>query len=255
MKFIFLGDIFGKPGRKIVKEFLPDFIKKNNIDLCIANCENLTDGKGVSESTINEMVNAGVSIFSSGNHLYDRKESLEFITQDKRIARPLNYPKEAPGNKYIITEVNHTKVMLISLCGQAFMNPIDSPFFTLENFLENYPNLPKCIIVDFHAESTAEKKTFAYYFDGKVSVILGTHTHVQTADEQILLKGTGYITDVGMCGSHDSIIGVRKEDAFQRIRTGMPVRHLTAEEGLKINAVILEIDDKTGKTISITRKL
>ena len=253
MNILFLGDIFGKPGRKIVKDFLPDFINNNNIDLCIANCDNLTDGKGVSESTINEMVQAGVNIFSSGNHFYDRKESIEFISKEKRIAKPLNYPKDAPGNRYILHKVKNNDVLLLTLFGQAFMNPVDSPFFALENFLESFPNLPKCIIVDFHAESTAEKKTFAYYFDGKVSAILGTHTHIQTADEQILPNGTGYITDVGMCGSHDSIIGVRKEEAFHKIKTGMPIKHFTAEEGLKINAVLLEIDENTGKAVNMTR--
>ncbi|MCL1826537.1 MAG: TIGR00282 family metallophosphoesterase [Candidatus Cloacimonetes bacterium] len=253
MKILFFGDIFGKPGRKAIKDFLPDFRKSNGVDLCIGNCENLTDGRGVSEATINEMVEVGIQIFSSGNHIYDRKESLDFFKIDKRIARPLNFPKEAPGNSYIIHEIKNTKILLVTLCGQSFMNPLDSPFFALDNLLKSLENPPKCTIVDFHAESTAEKKTFGYYFAGRITAMLGTHTHIQTADEQILAGGTGYITDVGMCGGHDSVIGVKKEISFTRVNTGMPVKHEVSEEGLQINAVLLDIDEFAGKTQKIER--
>ena len=143
--------------------------------------------------------------------------------------------------------------MLVTLCGQTYMNPVNSPFFSLENLLNTFESLPKCIIVDFHAESTAEKRTFGFYFDGKVSAILGTHTHVQTADEEILPNGTAYITDVGMCGPHDSVIGIKKEIAIEKVKKGMPIRHITAENGLEVNAVFFELDDNTGKCINIER--
>ena len=155
MRILFFGDIYGKPGRKAVKRFLPEYRQLNQIDLCIANCENLADGKGVTENTLNEMVDVGVSIFSAGNHLYDRKEGLAMIETTKIIARPLNFPSASPGPEYVIIKVKNCDVMLLSLCGQAFMKTVDSPFLALEKFLNNFPQLPKCIIVDFHAESTA----------------------------------------------------------------------------------------------------
>ena len=253
MKVLFFGDVFGKPGRIAVKSFLSDFKRTNQVDLCIANCENITSGKGASEKKISEMRECGVHIFSSGNHLYDQKNEYEFIKKADFITKPLNYPELSYGFKYVLYHVSDTPVMLLTLCGQTYMNPVDSPFHTLEKFLDNFEELPKCIIVDFHAESTAEKRTFGFYFDGRVSAILGTHTHVQTADEEILPNGTAYITDVGMCGPHDSVIGIKKEIAIEKVKKGMPVRHVTAEHGLEVNAVYLEIDDISGKTNLITR--
>ncbi|MCK9331248.1 MAG: TIGR00282 family metallophosphoesterase [Candidatus Cloacimonetes bacterium] len=253
MKILFFGDIFGKPGRKAVGTFLSSVKRNIDYDLCIANCENAADGRGITEKSAQELFAAGVDLFSSGNHLWDRKEGLEFITNDTRIAKPLNYPKASPGNEYIIKNINSTRFMLVSLCGQAFMTAVDSPFFALERLLDNLPDKPKCVLIDFHAESTAEKRTLAHYFDGKVSAILGTHTHIQTADEEILPNGTAYITDVGMCGSHDSVIGIRKEIAIEKIKTGLPVRHITADSGIQINAVLIELDDNTGKAVYIKR--
>jgi len=253
MKILFFGDIFGKQGQKAIMSFLPDYKIQNNIDICIANCENLTEGKGVSESDIKEMQKAGIDIFSSGNHLYDRIEGMQFIEKEDKIAKPLNYPKEAPGNSFIKYKKKEITTLLITLCGQSFMHPVDSPFFVFEDFLSNFPDLPKVIIVDFHAESTAEKKTFGYYFDGKITAMIGTHTHIQTADEEILENGTGYITDVGMCGSHNSIIGIKKEIAFKRLITGIPLRHITANEGVQINAVVIDVDENTGRTTGIFR--
>ena len=260
MKILFLGDIFGKPGRQAIKDFLPDFKKANNIDLCIGNCENLSDGKGISERAIKEMISAGVDIFSSGNHLWDKKEANTFISKEKRIAKPLNYPKASLGFDHVKYELNDSIIILITLCGQVFMSPVDSPLYTLEQFLKtihlkggdkNF--FKKIIIVDFHAESTAEKKTLALYFDGKISALIGTHTHIQTVDEQILDNGTAYITDVGMCGPHKSVIGITFESSFEKIRTNMPSRHKTANEGIQINALLFEVDTNTGKTLNIER--
>ena len=253
LKVLFLGDIFGRPGRVAVKSFLREFKEKNQVDLCMANCENITDGKGASEKKIAEMLECGVHIFSSGNHLYDQKNEYEFIKKAGYIAKPLNFPELAYGYKYVIHDVTDIPVMLLTLCGQTYMSPVNSPFQSLDLFLNTFENLPKCIIVDFHAESTAEKRTFGFYFDGKVSAILGTHTHVQTADEEILPNGTAYITDVGMCGPHDSVIGIKKEIAIEKIQKGMPIRHITADKGLEVNAVYFELDENTGKTNNIKR--
>jgi len=253
MNILFFGDIYGRHGRRAVASFIAKFKAENHVDLCIANCENLTDGKSVTEKTITEMVNAGVEIFSSGNHLWDRKESLEYIKTEKRIAKPLNYPKAAFGFDHVLHEVNGVPIMLLTVCGQAFMTAVNSPFMALDEFLQAHQNEAKCIIVDFHAESTAEKKAFGYFFDGRVSAILGTHTHVQTADEEILPEGTAFITDVGMCGPHDSVIGVKKEIVFDRYMIGMPVKHETADSGVQVNAVYIEIDEHSGKAVKMER--
>jgi len=250
---LFLGDIFGRPGRQAVKTFLPRFKQSNPVDLCIANCENLTNGRGASKTKIAEMQEIGVSIFSSGNHLWDKREEYDFIKEATCIAKPMNYPQEALGFPHVLTEVARAQIMLITLCGQTYMSAVNSPFLTLEAFLNSTPNLPKCIIVDFHAESTAEKRTFGFFYDGKITAMLGTHTHIQTADEEILPQGTAYITDVGMCGPHDSVIGIRKEIAIERARTAMPVRHIVAENGLQINAVYLTVDELTGQALAIKR--
>jgi hypothetical protein len=251
MKILFFGDIFGRPGRNAIAEFLPKFRASNQVDLCIANCENLTDGKGASEKKIIEMTDIGVHIFSSGNHLYDKKNEVAFIEKSKIIARPLNLPKLAVGCKYVVYRVYDIPVTLITLCGQAYMHPINSPFFALDDFLQEHNS--QFIIVDFHAESTAEKRTMGHMFDGRISAIIGTHTHIQTADEEILPNGTAYITDVGMCGPHDSVIGIKKEIAILKVQTGMPVRHETADSGIQINAVYIDIDDTTGKATWIER--
>ncbi len=253
MKILFFGDVFGKPGRKAVQVFLASLKKGINYDLCIANCENASDGKGITEKSAQELFSAGIDLLSSGNHLWDKKEGIDYIKTETRITKPLNYPKLSPGYEYAILNINNVRLILVSLCGQAFMNPVDSPFFALENLLNDLNNIPECVIIDFHAESTAEKRTFGFYFDGRVSAIIGTHTHIQTADEEILPNGTAYITDVGMCGSHDSVIGIRKEIAIEKIKTGLPVRHITADKGIQINAVIIELDDYTGKAVSIKR--
>jgi len=253
LTLLFLGDIFGKPGRLAVKTFLPIFTATHPVDLCIANCENLTNGKGASRYKIAEMMEAGVHIFSSGNHLWDKRDEYLFIEQATNIAKPMNYPPLSLGYDHVITHIGDIPIMLITLCGQTYMSPVDSPFHTLDRFLDTHPDHPKCIICDFHAESTAEKRTFGYYFDGRISAMLGTHTHIQTADEEILEHGTAYITDVGMCGPHDSVIGIKKEIAIEKVKYGMPVRHEAAETGLQVNAVYLEIDPTTGKATKIQR--
>jgi hypothetical protein len=254
MIILFLGDVFGKAGRKIVIAKLSELKDEFSVDLCIANGENLAQGRGMTEKTANAMFNAGVDVFTSGNHLWDRKESYEFIKNENRIVKPLNYPEQAIGNEYFVFDYDENcKVIIATLVGQAFMGAVNSPHQCLEKRLASFYELTKNIIIDFHAEATAEKRSFGFYFDGKVSAIIGTHTHIQTADEEVLPQGSAYITDVGMTGPHDSIIGVEKEDIFRKIKTGMPVRYTVASKGLQINAVVLDLDENSGKVRSIKR--
>lgn len=253
MKILFFGDVFGKPGRKALVAFLPNYLLKNSIDFVIANCENAADGRGITEQSAKDLFNAGVDAFTSGNHLWDRKEGIPTIINDKRIVKPLNYPQQAPGNHYALLEKGTKKLLVCCLCGQSFMNPVDSPVHKLEEFLPIFKSLSQHIFVDFHAESTAEKRTLGFYFDGQISALVGTHTHIQTADEEILPQGTAYITDVGMTGAVDSVIGIKKEIAIEKIRTGLPVRHVTSDSQVYINAVEIELDEETSQAISIKR--
>jgi 2',3'-cyclic-nucleotide 2'-phosphodiesterase len=253
MNLLFIGDVFGRPGRKVLNEILPSIKAELKIDICLANCENAAAGSGITEKIFNQLKQAGVDAFTSGNHLWDNKASLEFLQHEKRITKPLNYPPKALGAPYCILEYQGYKVIVLTLIGQAFMPPANSPFERFDEIYEEIKQLGTCIIVDFHAEATAEKKALACYLNGRVSCVLGTHTHVQTADEQILNKGTGFITDVGMTGPHDSIIGIKKEIILEKLLTGMPKRYDVAESGLELNAVLVEIDMDTGKTTMIKR--
>lgn len=253
MNLLFIGDIFGRPGRKVISEILHSVKKEFSIDLCIANCENVASGSGITEKIITQLLDAGIDGFTSGNHLWDNKKAIDFLEREKRVCKPLNYPPKAIGARYSIFIYKNYKIVYLTLIGQAFMPAANSPFQAFDSIYEEISSISHSIIVDFHAEATAEKKALAYYLDGKVSCVLGTHTHVQTADEQILQKGTGFITDVGMTGPHDSVIGVKKEIILEKLTTGMPKRYEVAENGLEFNAVILEIDVETGKTKRIER--
>ena len=254
MNVLFIGDIFGKPGRYIIQNYLPGIIEELGIDICVANGENVAGGKGITEKTAGKLFDAGIDVFTGGNHLWDKKDSLEYIASEKRILKPINYPSAALGARYFIKTISEkNKLAIVSLIGQAFIASVNSPLFALEKILTELSMQTNKIIIDFHAEATAEKRALGLYFDGKISAFLGTHTHIQTADEEILPRGTGYITDVGMTGPHDSVIGIKKEIIFEKIKTGMPQRYETAKKGLQLNAVFLKIDDNTGKTVEIKR--
>ncbi len=252
MKVLFLGDIFGKPGREICINHLPELIEQTNADFCIANGENVAQGRGITEKTSKVLFAAGVDAFTSGNHLWDQKDSVEFIANEPRILKPLNFPNKAVGATHIILRKNNLELAVFSLIGQAFMGSANSPFETADHFLQN-TTLPKSILVDIHAEATAEKRALGYYLDGRISVLTGTHTHIQTADEEILPEGTAYITDAGMTGPHDSIIGVKREIILEKLLSGMPVRHEISTEGLQINGILIQIDEKSGKAVGIER--
>ncbi len=252
MKVLFFGDVFGRPGRQAVLNNIDELKQEFKPDLVIANCENLASGRGVTEKTINALITGGVDYFTSGNHLWDRKESYYFLQIEQRICKPMNFPEEALGFSYIEHKISEDKTMyIVTMTGQAFMSSCDSPFHVLDKFIEEKGDA--LYFVDFHAESTAEKKAFALHFDGRVSAVIGTHTHVQTADEIILPGGTAFITDAGMTGPHDSVIGVKKEIILEKMLTGMPKRHQVADNDLTVNAVILDIDIDNFKAVSISR--
>jgi metallophosphoesterase (TIGR00282 family) len=253
MKVIFLGDVFGKPGRHTLLNNIQDLFDKYKPDAVIINGENLADGKGLTEKTTKPLFEAGITAITSGNHLWDRQESHQYIQSEHRIVRPLNYPESAYGSISFSYTVDNETLTVVCLTGQIYMSPCDSPFSVLQSFLDTGLYDKHSIMVDFHAESTAEKRAFALMFDGYVSAVLGTHTHIQTADEEILPKGTGYITDVGMTGPHDSVIGIKKHLIIDKMRTCMPIRYEVADKGLQINGVFLETDPETHKTISIQR--
>ncbi len=254
MNILFVGDIFGSPGRQLVKEFLPGLKEEFNVDICIANGENVAHGKGITEKTALELFETGIDVFTSGNHLWDKRESIEYLKTEKRIIKPLNYPEKSVGfNKFIKTAPNGEKLAIVCLIGQVFMTPADSPINTLERMLPEVQSETNKILVDIHAEATAEKRAFGFYFDGKVSAVIGTHTHIQTADEEILPLGTAYLTDVGMTGPHDSVIGMEIGVILNRMATCMPQRFDVAKEGLQINAVFIKLDDKSGKALEIKR--
>ncbi|MDA3814273.1 MAG: TIGR00282 family metallophosphoesterase [Candidatus Cloacimonetes bacterium] len=255
MNILFIGDIFGSPGRNLMKKYLPELMKEFEIDFCIANGENAAHGKGITEKTANELFKYGVDCFTSGNHIWDRKDSIEYLKREPRILKPLNYSDKAVGAVKYIAKVGNSKLAVINLIGQVYMNPIDSPFIALDNFLPEIKKITNNIFVDFHAEATAEKRALAFYFDGRVSAMIGTHTHVQTADEDILPNKTAYISDVGMTGPHDSCIGVDKDIVIRKMITSMPQQFKPAEGGLQINAIVVGIDENTGKATGIQRIL
>jgi metallophosphoesterase (TIGR00282 family) len=254
VKVLFIGDIVGKIGRNATKALLPAVVNMYKIDLVIANGENAAGGFGITDKLVSEIFSYGVHIITTGNHVWDKKEFIPQISKEDRVLRPLNYPPGVPGFGSLLYPLhNGTKAAVINLSGRVFMPNIDCPFRVGKEEVEKLSNLTKIIIIDFHAEATSEKIALGYFMDSKVSAVIGTHTHVQTADEKILPGGTAYITDVGMTGPGDSVIGIEKEQIIQRFLTNMPMRFETARgEGI-FSAVVIEVDEKTGKSAAIQR--
>lgn len=250
---LFIGDIIGNPGLEFTQTFLPSIIQKYKPDLVIANGENISDGKGCTEKEAKILFELGVKVITGGNHTWDKHQSQEYLRQDNRSLRPLNYPKGTHGNGYIVLEVKNTKVAVVNLQGRTFMTAIDCPFRTAEWVISKLKNETKIIIIDFHAEATAEKMALANFLDGKVSCIIGTHTHIQTSDERILPYGTGYITDVGMTGPYDSVIGMKTQAALNRFLYQTPQKYETAKDEVHLSAIYFTIDIQSGKTASIER--
>lgn len=252
MKILFFGDIYGKAGRQTVIKALPSLKSQYQPDFIIANGENLADGKGLTEKTATPVLEIGVDALTGGNHLWDRAESLDFIRNHRQIVKPMNYPKSTPGNSCCLLEKDGFKLGVISLCGQIYMPPCDNAFTVIDEFLASHDHkIP--LLLDFHAESTSEKRAMGWHLDGRVSAILGTHTHIQTADEEIMPQGSAYITDVGMTGSHDSVIGVQKEIIVNKMLSCIPSPYKSSDYGLQVNAVLIQIDASTCKAQSITR--
>jgi metallophosphoesterase (TIGR00282 family) len=254
MKVIFIGDIVGKVGRTTLKALLPNLVDRYKIDLVIANGENLAGGFGITDKTANEVFNCGVHVITSGNHIWDKKESIPYVAKENRILRPANYPPGVPGYGSLIHTVsNSIKVGIVNISGRVFMSAIDCPFRVGEEEVKRLREDTKMIIVDFHAEATSEKIAFGYFVDGKVSAVIGTHTHVQTADEKILPNGTAYITDVGMTGPSVSVIGIEREQIIERFLRQMPMKFETAKGQGILSAVVVEINEDTGRAVAIQR--
>jgi hypothetical protein len=254
MKILFIGDIVGKVGRTATKALLPSLVNKYKTDLVIANGENAAGGFGLTDKIVHEIFSCGVHIITTGNHVWDKKEFIPQISKQDKVLRPINYPPGAPGYGSILFKLhNGEKVAVINISGRVFMLNIDCPFRTGKEEIEKLSTFTKMIIIDFHAEATSEKIAFGYFMDGKVSAVIGTHTHVQTADEKILPGGTAYITDVGMTGPYDSVIGIEKNQVIQRFLTNIPVRFETAKGAGIFSALVVEIDEETGKSRAIQR--
>lgn len=254
MKILFVGDIVGRPGREALKNHLANILEEKAIDLCIANAENTASGNGITPRLVEELLSLQIDVLTSGNHIWDKKEVLSYFDLQPRLLRPANYPPSAPGSGMFLGKTRSGEPFaVINLQGRVFMPAIDCPFRVAQSLLRELSQEIKLIFIDFHAEATAEKQAFGWYFDGKVSAIVGTHTHVPTADEQILPLGTAYITDVGMTGPHDSVIGVSKEIIQPKFINQIPAKFETAIGDVRINAVELEVDVDTGSAQSIRR--
>lgn len=254
MRLLMIGDVVGRPGRTAVQVNLTELKHEHELDLVIANGENAAGGNGITRETAQELFSAGVDVLTMGNHVWNKKEALEYINHERRIVRPANYPPGTPGNGVNIYETRRkVKVAVINLSGRAFMPPMDCPFRKADELLKNLADEVKVKIVDFHAEATSEKNAMGWYLAGRVSAVCGTHTHVQTADERIMPGGTAYITDLGMTGPRDSVIGAKKEIVIKRFTAQIPLKFEVASGLYQFNGVIIEIDEITGEATSISR--
>jgi len=256
LRIIFIGDLVGKPGRQYLQENLPDLKRQVMADLVIANGENAAGGAGITEKVYQEIRKSGVDLITGGNHIWDQKDIFNFIDIEERMLRPANYPVETtPGRGALLLSMKSgkKKAAVINLMGRVFMKAVDCPFRVADRELDILKDQTPIIIVDFHAEATSEKQAMGWYLDGRVSAVIGTHSHVQTADERILTKGTAYITDAGMVGLYDSILGVDKQEPLQMFLTQQPQRFSISKGRVLFNAVLIEIDDQSGRAINIER--
>ena len=254
MRILFIGDIVGRPGRDLVRHGLSALVEHHRADLVIANAENAAAGFGITREIGDQLLDWGVDVMTSGNHIWDKKEALDYIGAEPRLLRPLNYPAGVPGNgSYVARTRDGVTVGVINAMGRVFMLNIDDPFARVLEEIDALRQKTRIIFVDFHAEATSEKIAMGWHLDGKVTAVIGTHTHVQTADERILPKGTAYLTDVGMTGPHDSIIGVEIEAALGRFLNALPARFETATANPRLNAVVVEADERTGHATDIER--
>lgn len=254
LKILFIGDIIGRPGRQLIRDLLPRLVDKHMIDLVIANAENAAAGFGLTPDVVSELLDLGVDVLTTGNHVWDKRDGLVCLDREPALLRPANYPPGAPGRGVgVFRTPAGLPVAVVNLEGRVFMAGLDCPFRSIDAILEELGADQRIVFVDFHAEATSEKGALAAYLDGRVSAVVGTHTHVQTADERVLPGGTAFITDAGMSGARDSVIGIRKELSIQRFVTQMPVRYEIAKKDPVLCGVVVTIDEVTGKAQKIER--
>lgn len=252
MNILCVGDVVGSRGCELARQVLPALKRQYAVDVCIVNGENAADGNGITPASARSLKDSGADVITGGNHTFRRHEFYPLLDEEPWLLRPANFPAAAPGSGLYTVDRGRYQVTVINLIGTAFMEPLACPFDTLDALLSKAGN-PKFCVVDFHAEATAEKKALAYYADGRVSALFGTHTHVPTADEQILPAGTGYITDVGMTGPVESVLGIKPELSIAKMHGKLPVRFAAAEGACELQAVLFTLDDKTGRTTAVRR--
>lgn len=254
IRVLAIGDVVGKPGRSIIKARLPDFRTEEKVDFCFANGENAAGGSGLTRDTAQDLFKGGVDVITTGDHVWKKKEIVKTFGKDSPILRPENFPEGTPGKGYFIFSTDRgVEIAVVLLLGRVFMNPIDCPFRAVDKVLERIGGRASLILVDMHAEATSEKVAMGYHLDGRVSAVVGTHTHIQTADEKILPKGTAYLTDLGMTGPSHSVLGRRVDRVLKRFITGMPSPFDIAPGGAQINGALIDLDAETGRATAIRR--
>ncbi len=254
MRLLMIGDIVGRSGRRAIKDNLSELKREFDLDLIVANGENAAGGSGITKDVAQELFSAGVDVLTMGNHVWNIREAYEYINSEPRIIRPANYPPGTPGNGSNVFETRRkVKVAVINLAGRVFLQSLDCPFRKVDEILPRVKKAAQVVVVDFHAEATSEKIAMGWYLAGRVSAVVGTHTHVQTADERILPGGTAYITDLGMTGPFDSVLGVKKEIVIEKFKSQLPQRFVVASGPYQFNAVMIDIDEYTGEAYAIQR--
>ena len=253
MRILMIGDIVGRPGRRVVTALVPELRRQEQIDLVIANGENSAGGRGITPETADELLASGVDVLTSGNHIFRQKDIIPYLEMDVPVLRPLNYPPGVPGRGHmVVRSANGMQVLVVNLCGRVNLMDLDSPFQRIDRLFRDFATVPPVVVVDFHAETTSEKQAMGWFLDGRVSAVVGTHTHVPTADARILKHGTAYVTDVGMVGPYNSILGDKIEPIVSHFLTQMPARFEVGDGPVAFDPVLIDIDD-TGRARSIRR--
>jgi 2',3'-cyclic-nucleotide 2'-phosphodiesterase len=254
VNILFIGDIVGRPGREAIRKGLRGIVERHGVDFVIANAENSAAGFGITKDIGEALLEMGIDVMTSGNHIWDKREALDYIATEPRLLRPANYPAGVPGHgSHVALSGDGRAVGVINIMGRVFMTSLDDPFAVVLREIDAIRHKTRIIIVDFHAEATSEKVAMGWHLDGKVTLVVGTHTHVQTADERILPHGTAYLTDAGMTGPHDSIIGMERDPSLARFLTGLPNKFEPATGNPRLNGIVVSADEKTGRATAVTR--